>query len=155
MAASQGRGPVTRRVPSWARWLAVAAWTCFVWSRSLFPGPASSAQSNVVAELLRPMFEALGIREFSMCTFIVRKAAHFLEYLVLGALLALTKEKGAKPVWPRALLGVPVPCVDETIQLFVPGRSGQLSDVMLDCLGVACGAALVTGIRSVLPRCRR
>lgn len=158
MKESKEEMPRTHRVPAWARWLVVAAWTCFIWSRSLFAGPESSAQSNLVAELLRPAFGALGIHEFSACTFIVRKAAHFLEYLVLGILLACTcdaSEEGARPLWPRALLGVSVPCIDETIQLCVPGRSGQLADVMLDCCGVACGMALVRGIRSVRPRCRR
>ena len=32
-----------------------------------------------------------------------------------------------------------VPFVDETIQLFVPGRSGQISDVWLDMAGGAAG----------------
>ena len=75
---SYSTGP---RIAAWVRWLAVAAWACFVWSRSLCDGPESSAQSNVVAELLRPALAALGVHEFSACTFIVRKAAHFLEYL--------------------------------------------------------------------------
>ncbi|WP_288714484.1 VanZ family protein [uncultured Parolsenella sp.] len=151
---SHSTGP---RIAAWVRWLAVAAWACFVWSRSLCDGPESSAQSNVVTELLRPAFAALGVHEFSACTFIVRKAAHFLEYLVLGVLLALTREEGTGPLWPRALLGVLVPSADETIQLFVPGRSGQIADIALDCCGVACGMALVAairGTRSARPRCR-
>lgn len=152
-------GALGRRLPARAtRWLlraAVLAWVCFIWSRSLFDGPASSSQSDAVAALLAPAFEALGVRDVSMRTLLVRKAGHFLEYLVLGALLALTREEGAGHLWPRALLGVFAPCVDESIQLHVPGRSGQLSDVALDCCGVACGMALVRGIRSALPRCRR
>lgn len=143
-----------RRIPFWVRWALVVAWILFIWSRSLFPGPASSSQSNFVAALLEPLFEALGIRDWSQMTFLVRKAAHFLEYTVLGALLALTREEESA-WWPRALVGVATPSADETIQLFVPGRSGQVTDVMLDCAGAACGMALATGIRSALRRRRR
>ena len=36
-----------------------------------------------------------------------------------------------------------VASVDETIQLFVSGRSGQVSDVVLDLVGALCGIALL------------
>ena len=36
-----------------------------------------------------------------------------------------------------------VASVDETIQLSVPGRTGQLSDVLLDTAGAVTGAAMV------------
>ena len=35
---------------------------------------------------------------------------------------------------------------DEFHQLFVPGRSGQISDVILDSAGAALGVLLMTGI---------
>ena len=37
------------------------------------------------------------------------------------------------------LFCVLVASTDETIQLFVSGRSGQVSDVALDCVGVLIG----------------
>ena len=39
-----------------------------------------------------------------------------------------------------------VPFVDETIQLFVSGRSGQISDVWLDFCGVMCGLLLAAAL---------
>lgn len=46
--------------------------------------------------------------------------------------------------------------LDETIQLFVPGRSGQISDVWVDLLGAAVGIVLATvwivGLRAVRRR---
>ena len=36
-----------------------------------------------------------------------------------------------------------VASVDETIQLFVSGRSGQVSDVVLDFVGALCGITLL------------
>ncbi|MFR8452443.1 MAG: VanZ family protein [Oscillospiraceae bacterium] len=46
-------------------------------------------------------------------------------------------------MWPRALLPGPFAALcDETIQLFVPGRSGQIADVWLDTAGYLTGALL-------------
>ncbi len=39
-------------------------------------------------------------------------------------------------------LGVWISVIDETLQLFVPGRYGQISDVWIDCAGFAVGAVL-------------
>ena len=45
--------------------------------------------------------------------------------------------------WPAALLpGTLAALCDETIQLFVPGRSGQITDVWLDTVGYLTGALL-------------
>ena len=41
----------------------------------------------------------------------------------------------------QLFLSVFRPFVDETIQLFTPGRSGQISDVWLDMSGVLFGTA--------------
>jgi len=35
-----------------------------------------------------------------------------------------------------------IPLLDETIQLFVPGRSGQVGDIWIDCFGVVFGTLL-------------
>ena len=144
----------SHRVPVWARWLLVFAWALFIWSRSLFPGPESTAQSAVVVDILRPAFEALGFTNATLMSFLVRKAGHFLEYAVLGALLGSTTEDG-RPGWRQVVPGLIVPSADETLQRFVPGRSGQFSDVALDCAGVALGLLVTTGIRSVRRRYRR
>ena len=54
-----------------------------------------------------------------------------------------------------------VPFLDETIQLFVDGRAGQISDVWLDVSGAVCGilfrkaAAVLLKKRSGLFRLRR
>ena len=38
---------------------------------------------------------------------------------------------------------IAVPCVDETLQLFVPGRTGAHTDVLIDMVGGIAGFALV------------
>ena len=44
------------------------------------------------------------------------------------------------------ILCVLVASLDETIQLFVSGRSGQISDVLLDCTGALLGMGLIKSI---------
>ena len=47
-------------------------------------------------------------------------------------------------------LGMAIPFTDETIQLFVEGRSGQIGDVWLDMSGVLAGfliVKLISGLR--------
>ena len=76
----------------------------------------------------------------------VRKAAHFTEYAGLGFLLAMNTGAGLASVFCllkenlTAVFGMPF--IDETIQLFVEGRSGQISDVWLDMAGIFTGILL-------------
>ncbi len=80
----------------------------------------------------------------------VRKVAHVILYLALGFSLRvcleswLGKRKGL--MISSALIGIMYGATDELHQLFVPGRSGELSDVILDGLGVLAGVLLATGI---------
>ncbi len=77
----------------------------------------------------------------------IRKTAHALEYALLGILLtgAFVDEKKRRKVSiliPWAL-GTLYAATDEFHQLFVPGRSGQVSDVALDSAGVLFGVLIV------------
>ena len=73
----------------------------------------------------------------------VRKGAHFFLYLILGVLIInfgrefLTLDK--KLILLSVFLAFLYACTDEIHQLFVPGRSGQISDVILDTLGSFTG----------------
>ena len=145
----------TRRGIPAARLLVLVAWVCFVWGHSLVPGVASDAESLSVVSRVSPLLGALGIWGTQAMNHVVRKLGHFSEYLVLGivapwALRPAEKDRvvgGSSPkdgaahagTWAALAVCVLVPCVDETIQLFVPRRSGMLSDVCLDMVGCACG----------------
>lgn len=76
----------------------------------------------------------------------VRKTAHFLEYMILGILLSgvfaeyrMRPLRWMKRVW---ISGTLYAVTDELHQIFTPGRSCQLSDVILDSCGVAAGILL-------------
>ena len=65
----------------------------------------------------------------------------------MGMLLAWLASMLCKGKWRLYLLplaaGIMVACIDETIQLFVPGRAGLITDVGIDALGCALGIVLI------------
>jgi VanZ family protein len=76
-----------------------------------------------------------------------RKALHMIEYAALCILSyrSLVYGHGIPP--PVALLGgvlltVAYACTDEYHQTFVPGREGQVQDVLIDAAGAVAGTFL-------------
>lgn len=73
----------------------------------------------------------------------IRKMAHFGIYLVLGISLISFLREFSIPILKLLLLSIFLAflyaCSDEIHQLFVSGRSGQFSDVLLDTLGASVG----------------
>ncbi|HCM13143.1 MAG TPA: hypothetical protein DHW85_08175, partial [Lachnospiraceae bacterium] len=67
---------------------------------------------------------------------IVRKTAHFMEYAILASAIELhywiTKRKGIRFILLSILFSFLYAATDEFHQLFVPGRSGEFKDVMID-----------------------
>lgn len=118
-------------------------WLCVVWVHSLMPGDASSAESSGVVFLVRPVFELFGIYDESLMTLVVRKAAHFSEYAILTFLgwnmLEAWFGKTRKARLLSLAVWLLVPCVDECIQLAVPGRAGMPTDVLIDMAGGLVG----------------
>lgn len=138
------------------RWaVALCCWIAFIWGHSLIQGPQSSLESGFVVALMRPLFEAIGVTDVDLMSFLVRKFAHFSEYAILGILayghyrarrnvtptLGQAVAKRFVTIWPDVSV-VLVPVVDECLQLFVPGRSGHPRDVLIDLAGLCTGALL-------------
>lgn len=122
-------------------WLAaLVLWVLFIWGNSLVPGDASTTESGFVLELLAPLIRALGVTDMDAAHTFIRKCGHFSEYAVLAVLA--WKAFGAQAMALLCALGVAVPCIDETIQRFVPGRVGAVGDVLIDMAGFAAGLAL-------------
>lgn len=78
---------------------------------------------------------------------IIRKVAHFSIYLLLGTLVMCCAQtfKGCKEYKfdVSVMLCFFYACTDEFHQLFVPGRSGEFTDVCLDTVGATFGILLV------------
>ena len=79
----------------------------------------------------------------------VRKGAHFLAYTGMGMISFLAffrvKKYGARFLGAVGFTFA-FACLDEIHQLFVPGRSGRIFDVMLDTCGGIFGAFIVFSI---------
>ncbi|RZS93030.1 VanZ family protein [Cuneatibacter caecimuris] len=128
-------------------WLALTAgFTCFIFGNSALPGTVSSGNSGFALDILQNVLSFLGLPGEWLTEHVIRKSAHFAEYAALGLLLSKTWKmwfpESAWRKWPVLFLGLLTPVLDETLQLFVEGRSGQVSDVVLDFSGVLAGCFL-------------
>lgn len=134
---------------------------CFIWGNSMMDGAQSSALSDKVISLLlgRPYHhDKNGPEKENRLNFMVRKAAHGTEYLMLGGLTTLLLRQGKRPVREQTLsavlFGVLAAMTDETIQLF-HDRASMVQDVWIDTGGVICGIALAALLWSFLHRDRK
>lgn len=149
----------------------------FIYSNSMRPAVQSSVESGRVLRILQDLAESAGIAIPWLTEHIVRKCAHFIEYMGLGILLRqsafyikgdgnLSENMGTVSALENKTLRCQkkenrtaaflefhriaifaVPFVDETIQLFTEGRSGQISDVWLDMAGALTGTVLYLAAR--------
>ncbi len=129
-------------------WATVIGMMTVIFAFSAQPGPDSDELSNLAAEPLVELVSSLGdgvdaadmqLLHLVIST-IIRKLAHFAEYALLGLLLrllCLQYDRGQ--IWLPVLVGVLWAASDEFHQTFVPGRTGMVTDVLLDGAGVCCG----------------
>ena len=114
----------------------------FIWGNSLLPAELSQSLSDWVAEIL-PDQAAEAVEPIEGDVNILRKIAHFAEFTVLGFLLSWLMKLLQKKRNLALLFGTLAACVDETIQIFVPGRGPGWKDVLIDAGGVAAGMILL------------
>ncbi|AOT70122.1 VanZ family protein [Geosporobacter ferrireducens] len=127
-------------------WTAVLLWMLLIFLLSAQPAQQSNQLSKGLtgviietAEKVTSSFE-ININRFNH---LLRKNAHFFAYLILGVLVINAFRK-SEVVGVRGVVLTLVICViyaisDELHQLFVPGRGGQLRDVLIDSAGVIVG----------------
>lgn len=107
---------------------------------SSFSTESSNAQSGLVVNILAAIFPQ--IADLDCLVTIVRKLAHFTEYTLLGFFAARTfKAYGKNPFWSVAASSA-YAVSDELHQLLVPGRSCQITDILIDSAGAAFGALI-------------
>ena len=115
-------------------------WIFIIFQFSLHEGQSSSQMSGRVVQWMSDVFRV----RFS--GFFIRKLAHFSEYTILGVLsgLAVPFYKKKNPyLWAAWLFGTGIAATDEFIQYFIPGRSGNIIDVLIDSSGVLFGVMLI------------
>jgi len=119
-------------------WGLLIGWMIFIFIMSNQPAKISDSQSIGVLKL----FIKLGIDMDGIFgqlgNFIIRKSAHFLEYMILG-LFGFNVLRLYYPVKQVSIITIVFifiyACSDEIHQLFVPGREGAIRDVFIDTCG--------------------
>lgn len=127
-------------------WAAVIFWMAVIFVLSSQAAEQSDRLSTSIAENVTKIAERtvstwdMSIKKLN---YIVRKNAHFFSYLLLGVLMinALRESGvyGGKAIIMAFLACLLYAISDETHQLFVPGRGGQVKDVVIDSAGAAAG----------------
>lgn len=119
-------------------WLLLIIWMGFIFYMSNQPANVSDGQSNKVLFILTGLgLDVNGIFG-ELANFVVRKCAHFLEYMILAFLLLNVVNIYCKSKVSSILSVVFVflyACTDEFHQIFVPGREGAFRDVIIDTCG--------------------
>ena len=125
--------------------MALVACIVFIFSNSMQMGAVSEGASGRVLRLVQRALTRLGMPELAahVTQHFIRKLAHFCEYTLEGFLLMLCMRVYTRRyichISVPMLGGVLTAMADETIQLFSPGRSSQVTDVWLDSAGVLAG----------------
>lgn len=111
----------------------------------------SSQKSAGVMDVLEPFLIWIGLST-EVWHVLIRKAAHMTEFAILAILWSagLRKEGNMAERFGWVLLICLLTALtDETIQLFVPGRSGELRDVWIDLTGALIGNVFFWGIDGI------
>lgn len=112
-------------------------------------GAESNSQSDPLVFAISSKLNILSPEIVHIITLLVRKTGHFIEFLILGATCFIgvyysfkesLKYKEIISFFISYLCAV----FDEIHQLFVPGRSGQLIDTLIDGLGIISGIILIS-----------
>ena len=128
-----------------------------IFEYSAQPAPKSQAVSDGIVYYAIILFQkVVPTITFDTASFIVRKAAHFSEYLLLGFFLCksvynLKQLQNPSLIKPAGFLNI---CTtswvlttlyavsDEIHQSFVPGRSCELRDMCIDACGALIGVLI-------------
>lgn len=135
------------RVSALARWWPVLGWAIVI---SLFSTHLFTADNTLrfILPILHWLCPGASRPTLFFMHFVIRKCAHFVEYFLLSLLIlrALRGDRNElRLAWVMAAIVVVAgyAALDEFHQSFVPGRTAELSDVLLDTLAGAAAQVAV------------
>lgn len=125
--------------------ITIAATLAFIWSNSLQASKPSNEVSNTIANTVKPVIDPNNAMQQKDFYYIIRKSAHFFEFLLLGSQLVLLKILSKKPqIFTVLFIALTAAVTDESIQIFT-GRTDKVSDILIDFIGALCGM-LIAGL---------
>lgn len=120
------------------KYILVIAWMVIIFKFSSDPGEISDGKSGLIIEVINSLGINISNTLGSVTNFAIRKMGHIGEYFILTLLLiwALKEHFKVEKVYCTSILITFLyACSDEIHQLFVPGRAGRFSDVLIDLFG--------------------
>ena len=129
-------------------WLPAVAWMAMVFGASTDTFSAKNT-GEVLHAVLAWIFGQINAATFGLLHFLVRKSAHFTEYAILCALWFRALRVHLTSLWRVrwALVGLiislSVAILDEVHQGFVPSRTSDVRDVLLDFCGALFAQMLI------------
>jgi VanZ family protein len=108
---------------------------------------SSESTSGVFNTIVNWLWPALSSAERNLIFYLCRKAGHVIEYTILS-LLAVRAVQQDRAAWQwraagtAVLLAILYAASDEWHQRFVPSRTSDWHDVLIDTAGVALGVGL-------------
>lgn len=130
----------------WILYIVLCLIVFFIWDNSLQNGGNSDGFSLIFAEWLTPVAHKFGFHgNIWALNRVVRKLAHLTEFTILGGILYVILRRYIEygTVVKTIGVGIVIASLDEFIQLFSLGRSSQLSDVLIDTVGIIIGISVV------------
>lgn len=130
----------------WILYIVLCLIVFFIWDNSLQNGGTSDGFSLIFAKWIAPIANKLGFYgNIWALNRIIRKLAHLTEFTILGGVLYVVLRRYIEygTVVKTIAVGIVIASLDEFIQLFSLGRSSQLSDVLIDTVGIIIGISVV------------
>ena len=131
-------------------------WAALIFFLSSEGSDSSSGRSDAIVEVIRTVGASW---PQDLLTFLTRKAAHIFAYFVLGVLAFNALRQHGLPLRRVALLSIGFVAAyaisDEIHQLFVPGRSGEVRDVLIDSIAGTVGVAACYGAITSMKQYRK
>lgn len=132
----------------------------FIWHNSLQDATHSEYASLSLVYFVQPILGKLGITvPVGLLDAVLRKMAHLSEFTLLGFALCSTCSffpvLNKRNIGVTLLIGLWVAVIDELLQRFSPGRSCQISDMLLDWCGVWIGMGMSVGVGKIREVVRR
>ena len=147
------------------------SWILLIFSFSHTPGPATDEQSKTIVNQIigntnkttnttveqienNVPIDSKDTVDIEYLNYIVRKIAHMSEYFILALLVlnVIYQFKG-KVEFKHYIIVICFCCfyaiTDEVHQLYIPGRTGQVKDVLIDTLGASMTCIFVMLIKKV------
>ena len=107
----------------------------------------SSCQSQFILGIIRNF-------GFETNSYYIRKFAHFIIFVIIGICVSMfigsCIESNILTVILSFIISSSYACIDEYIQTLIPGRSGNIRDVVIDVSGVIIGLVLYVIINYIL-----